>query len=514
MKDINTLNLNELEVIYIIQGMNNNLSKLNLSKYFSFCNINNNITFNNKNITLEKIISVFVSHQILSFRIIDTINGYSSEGYSSQGAHMVVDILFQEKIIYSENNINSQANVLNLEFFHSAMIPLPNDIDGISIYKLLNINRLKPLVHVYGTSNIPLDDYSLYNTIYSLVEVQYLPTYQLCYTTFDHINISKIFTSFKDGSNCTLRESFKFSKIHALKWSPNGDMIAYCKVVNHCKILYMSNFKNSFKFNKEIVLAKNIAEFYWVDNHSIIYTSSLDNQSNIYSLNIKNNTLTKLTFNKPDTICQKPICYLNENHPNKKIMFIRDNGNSKLLYEMDIKGLQLSIIYNTKNIYDYTLSHDNSYIACLVNDVFENIKNEETIVTQDFFNKESNFQLIILDLFTKKEISVAIPISYLKISKVIHKPFDSKFIFIVSFQHKDDIYYFDYISNSLFNLTENEDDSFISDMAMNNMGDTLYYASNELGFYNIFTYDFNNQEKRHIISTNSLDVKLDYRPSL
>ena len=121
---------------------------------------------------------------------------------------------------------------------------------------------------------------------------------------------------------------------------------------------------------------------------------------------------------------------------------------------------------------------------------------------------------MIFDMFTEKEITITMPSSYLNISKVIHKPFDSKFIFIVSFHHKDEIYYFDYISNSLFNLTDNQDNCFVSDMTINNTGDILYYASNELGFYNIFTYDFKNHTKTHIISTNSLDVKLDYRPSL
>ena len=367
MRIIDALNLNELKVIYMIQSIDNDLSKLNSLEYFSFCNISNNIAFDNKLLTLEKIISVFVSCEILSFRIIDTLSGQSSEGYLSQGRHVIVDIMFQEKIIYIENNINSQPKVLDLEFFHSALIPMPKDIDGTSIYKLLNINRLKPRVHVYGVSNIPLEDHTLYNTIYSIVEIQYFPTYQLCYTTFDHLNMSKIFTSFKDGSNCTLRESLKFSEIHSLKWSPTGDTIAYCKVVNNCNILCIINFKNSFKFNKEIILAKNITEFLWGDNHSIIYTSSIDNQSNIYSLNIKNNAITKLTLNMESTTCKKLFCHMNEKRTSGKIMFIRDSGNSKLLYEMDFKGMQLNTFCKIKNILDYTLSSDKSFLACLVN---------------------------------------------------------------------------------------------------------------------------------------------------
>lgn len=501
-------------MINIIESINNDLNKLNPMDYFSFSNISNTITSHNRDVALEKIISFFISYKILSFRLVDTISGDSPEGYLSQGSHIIVDIIFQEKIIYSETKINSKANVLKYDLYHSVAVPIPKSIDGTSTYTLLNINRIKPVVHIYGVSNIHLDTYSLYNTIYSIVELQYIPTFQLCYGTFDYLKISKIFTSFKDGTHYTLVEDFKFTKINHLKWSPKGDIIAYCKLINQCNILCINNLKASLKSNRELVLCKNICEFSWGDNNSILYTSSLENKNNIYSLNIKNNAITKLTFNMPGTICSKLLCYDTEVNSTKKIMFIRDTSSSKLLYEMDFNGLNLNVVCNLKNIYDYTLSHDKFFIACLTNEYNEGMTKDEGTLLMELHNIEPLWKLVIFDRLTEKSMEVTIPNSPSKISKIIHKPFDTKFIFIASFKLKDDIYSFDYMSNSLLNLTENADNFLISDITISNTGHILYYSSNELGYYNIFSYNFNTQGKNHIVSTNSLDVKLEYRPSL
>lgn len=471
-------------------------------QYFSSCNLSNKLNLPCSSSSSENILSIIVSHKIIASRVVDTMRGHSFEGYKSSGKGIALDIVFYEKILFKDGH-SSRVNMVNYDFYNSTIIQMPSKIEGTFIDKLFNMNKLKANIHTHAVSLCNIDATSLLNNIYSTVYIKYYPTYELCYSTKDSFNNSKIFLAYNDGTNPLLKLQITFGEIIYLKWSPDGQAIAYLKSMNSHNILCLYNISKNINFSdsNENILLKDIKEFIWKDNFTIIYLYNNNINEDIYSLNIKTNKITQLTFTY-NSASYESLVY--NKHLNK-LLFIKNIKEKRLLYEMNINGLEFKQSSSIEYIYDFVFSYDNRFIAVIV----DSTKNSSITNLSDKKN-----DLVIIDLQTNIEAYFIEDLQYINIKKIISCNEHPKFIFIGSYGCKDDIFILNYDEKKIINITNNVDDISIDDIVCNTDGTVLYYTSNELGFYNIYSFNFMEMNRKHIVSTNAVHIKLDYRPTL
>lgn len=471
------------------------LHKIGITK----CNKKNLIFFNNFSISrkinflkdcskLNNIVSFMVSHEILEVNISDCIDNNDSVYINNQS---FVNIFFKlnYKIIYSYEGSNN-LQIFYDESYHTTLVKVPSYIDGNSLKQMLKFKKLKINFYIENIDTTLLDDSSILVTPYILVDIDYFKGHTLAYILKQNSLQNSIFISLEDGSNLVQKTFDLNTTYFNLTWTLFGNELAYLTDTTKLQSIFINNI--SSKKVKEINLSsdiKTIDSFCFIDNENIIVSAKRFNAFELYKLNSRTNKFDVFLNCIEDISHVKPKFSITS----AKLFFIAKREDADYLCCIDTNGYSIRYICNCSNILDYSVSYTGEY-AVLLTKVDENTKKAILVKTSDGSKKK-------LNLFDG-------PIS---IKNVEFSRRSNIVALIVNDKDYDDVYVYNVVSNKLNNITRNKPNTMISSLTFNSLGTTIYYSSNESGFFNVYSYNINSSKRDRILNCSCTDIYCTYK---
>ncbi|MFD3156306.1 hypothetical protein ACFIJ5_05520 [Haloimpatiens sp. FM7330] len=153
-------------------GVSNKFPK-NL-KYFNEVSVPEIVTLDYKKPDIKELLSIMVDTEILSLRVIDTVNGLSSEGQKFDGAKLVVDLKISQKVKYSADEENQSVHIVNFEnIVRGIYIAIPYKLNGTSAYDLLKQNRIIVKSYIEDIFAEKKDERTIFKNITILVNAKF-----------------------------------------------------------------------------------------------------------------------------------------------------------------------------------------------------------------------------------------------------------------------------------------------------------------------------------------------------
>lgn len=463
---------------------------------------------------IEEISSVIVDPEIISLRVVNTAKGISNEGQHLTGKKIVAEIKLRQKIMYVANTETQSVHVVENEYYQSAFIVIPTKICGTDPEVLLECNYLQAKILVENIFAEKIDKRNIAKIIHLLLKLHVVPTYRLCYTEDYNCTNSNLYIVHEDGTKKKQLTFFDDTKIYSPKWSPCGKKIAFISKNDKRHLIKLNIISIS---NSQVIELTDpytfsfIGSYCWGQNSNIIYFSAFfKNSREIFEMNIPRLEWNQLTFSSSDTQNFKPKLSTDCKH----IAYLKEIGESANLYYMNTDGLKNSKITNSCCIRDFDWSYDSSVIAYI--DTDENTQNylgnsNETYVISG--DKKGN-SIILFNIITgSKDI---LPINHLRLNirKVLFSPNGRYLAFIGKKFNEENIYLFDLLKNDVTNLTNSDAFIEISDFSWGDESNVIYYGSNDLTYYNVYTIQINNRERMQISNTMADKILIDYRPKI
>lgn len=439
----------------------------------------------------KEIISFVIEPEIINERIVDTIKGVSIEGNNLTGKKLVVQIRLKQKVLYLADK-SEDIYTLENEYYENGYVILPFEIEGSDPQRLLNFDYLTTKVKLLEPNFKILNSREIYKNISIYLESVFTPSYELCFSSRSNLNdlfITKI-NNFEP-----LKITEKSNNIMP-KWAPNGRSIAYLsdKEGKNRYMLYVSFIKNK-KIKKLTTLDafECITSFCWLgDSEKIVFAGFLANKKDLYMIDINTLELKQLTFGEGIVKNYQPkLSPLKD-----EIAFLTSINNIPNISILNLTNYSIKKITGSGFIKDFTWSIDGRKISY----IYSKDKKCDMIYTLDLFNNQNKLVNVNPELIKLNNIKYLV---------------DDKYIsFIGSDLLKDDIYFYNLEEDKLFNITKNYNDVDISDFVFNTDFSRVYYAANDLKYYNIYSIDLSNYHKYAHTSLISSHIDLDYRPKI
>ena len=463
-------------------------------EYFSQCELKSAIDISTDLPDIDEIVSIIVDPKILSSKVIKTMEGISCEGQNLSGCKLLVRIEVNQRIMYAADNSQRSIHVIEDKSFENVHIVVPPFIEGTKVEELLQFQRFNLNVFIEDIVVNRINSRKILTTIYLLSEAKYKPTYEICFSKNDVNGNSQICICYNDG-----RYSKKLISDYLLKhilpaWSPNGQEIAYLSNDDEKYMLCILNINsNTPRRITDLNVFECVTSFCWNNMGDKIFFSAIkDGNKDLYSVDTKKLTYERLTYSQGIVKSYRPKC----SHNGEKIGYIRTVLNANHLYVMDIDGLRLQQISNYGYVRDFDWSIDDRYIAYIVDE------------------KLGSLNIYIVDLNTFKKEFVKIPQSLLYLSKIKYSPEGKYITYIGRDGQTQDIYSYNIEKRVTVNLTKNTHGVRISDYVWKIDGDKIYFSSDSLNYFNIYSLDIERDEIIQITNTESEYMRLTYRPKI
>lgn len=463
-------------------------------RFFKSDYTNEKVCLNKKMQEIDHVVSFMVDPVIQCKRVIDTIKSKSIEGTNLEGKYIELEILFKEKVLYAPKDDLDNLKYLELSYHENCIITMPDKIEGTAIKYLLGINRLTVNVYVEDVSIQFFDRRNLLINLYYIAEVKYIPTYEIAYISNSPNAMSKLALCYCDGSNAVEKFNIRKHKCINPKWSPNGLEIGFLSNEYGNFLLYIINSKTArIQCLTEYYEFESVLDYSWKDYNTIIFSAFKEDAYEIFSINIISREIKQLTISTANTYNFKGK-YSKEKD---LISFIRECDKGRYLWEMKVNGDNQRILTYAENVKDFCYSYDSKYI----------------IATCRCYEERDS--ITIVDMEFNDEFEILLPDKYCIINNLCYSSINDIIAFgATSIEEKrEDIFVYFIKKRKLVRLTDYKEGVNISSLAFKIDENILYFASNEMGNYNIFSIDIMSNTKKHICAMNSNYIELDYRPS-
>lgn len=463
-------------------------------RFFKSDYTNEKVCLNKKMQEIDHIVSFIVDPIVQCKRVLDTIKSKSIEGTNLEGKYIELEILFKEKILYAPKDDIENLKYLEISYHENCIIAMPDKIEGTAIEYLLGINRLTVEIYVEDVSIQFFDRRNLLINLYYMAEVKYIPTYEIVYISNSPNDISKLMLCYCDGSNSVEKLNIRKYKCINPKWSPNGLEIGFLSNEYGDFFLYILNSKTGrIQCLTEYYEFERVLDYSWKDHNTIIFTAFKEGVSEIFSINIVSKEVKQLTISTLN------ISNFNGKYSKEKdsILFIRESHKGRHLWQMKLSGDNQRMLTYFENVQDFCYSYDSKYIIAICRHYAE----------QD--------SISIIDTEFNDEIEVLLPDKYFSINNLCSSFINHMIAFVATSieENREDIFLYFIKKRKLVKLTNYADCVNISSLVFKIDKNIIYFASNEMGNYNIFSVDVINNTKKHICAMNSSYIELDYRPS-
>ena len=463
-------------------------------KYFKSSYTNEKLSLKKDMPDIDHIVSFMVEPTVNNIRILNTIDRKSAEGNKAFGKYVQLDILFKEKILYVPRENDNDLQYIERTYYESCSVAISEKIEGTNIEYLLNINRLPCHVSIEDVSIQLFNERTLLINVYYIAELKYVQTYELAYISKETNNKTSLYLNYCDGTKPIEKFQVRKHKCISPKWSENGVDIGFLSNEHGNFLLYVINSKTrNIKCITEYYEFNRVIDYTWKDKNTVIFSGILEESIDLFSINIITKELKQLTIS-PDFVNNYKPRYSRERN---SIAFLRDVKTCKNLWEVNCNGEEQRKLTDVENIKEFCWTYKSRYIAAAC----KGDKNTENIV--------------IIDMEFDDQYDVNIPVKYSKIGKICASPIDDiiSFVGINEENHIEDIFIYIIKKRKLIQLTHYNESVNISSMVWKIDGEIIYFSTNELGYYNIFSMEIKRNTKRHICATNSSYIELDYRPS-
>lgn len=460
-------------------------------KYFKVYSPIEKITIDSCYKPIDNIVSLMISTKILEIDVINSILNLkedSSKRCKTSFVNICLEVTF--KIIYSSKD-SKNLHIIDHKCCHVIKVEISSFIDGLTIQQLLNLKRVKPEVYIEDISVTLQNNRNLLISPFMLCEVLILPDYVLAYNIEMFNGENNLFVSYNDGSRLLQKTFNKNISYRNLTWCPLNTEIAYLSNEAGLYELYTLNINN--RTPTKIKLDFHLGEvhsFCYTSNDTIVFSCVSNNIFELYSVNIKTLNTKKITNSMHGFSCLHPKF---ENYSNN-IFFINKNPDGDFLASINEKGLDLNLICKKPCILDFSIHSSGKYVALLAKDEMKKI-NRAFIINSNGLNERN---------------IVCIKQSH-NIKKIAFSPEKFFLALCISYDNKDDIYFYDLKTNYARNITRNNSGIYISDFSFNFSGDKLYYSCSKRGNYDIYTIDLETFDTQSIINCFSKNISLVYK---
>lgn len=482
----------------------NFVKKIGISKFakeksifFSFINGEEVMHLSDHMPDIKKIISVMVEPEIMSQKCVNTIRGQSAEGAYLSGKKIVVHMKLKQKILYVADVTEKTIHIIENECFQSAYIVIPPYIEGSQVEELLEFEYLKTSIHVQNIGIRKISSRSILKNVSLHIDTFLIPTYELSYALHEEYGNSNVFISYGNGRH---KKQLTFSRIHHYirpVWSPNGWQIAFLSDQENIKGTYMMYMYSMSDGTTKKITYKNqfdtISSFCW-DGHGqkIIFSAVINKEKQLFCIDVNTLEYKQLTFGSSEIKNFKPKM----NQAGEKVGFLQSISGVSNLCILDVHTLSITKLTSSGSIKDFDWSKDGKFITY----VFQRIGECSKICT--------------IDLETKEVSLLKIPSYIITIRNICYSPNNRYISFIGSNLETDNIFCYDLWENEMVNLTKNFRNIKISDFVWKIDTRSIYYAANDLGYYNIYRISLKDRSIYSIISTISSKIELSYRPKI
>jgi len=166
------------------------------------------------------------------------------------------------------------------------------------------------------------------------------------------------------------------------------------------------------------------------------------------------------------------------------------------LYVMDTGGLNCRKASISPGVKDFDWSYDGRHIACI----------------RSVGGRPD--EICITDIGNSSEIVLTGCDEVIHKNNVAFSPDGTSIAFIGSNFGTEDVFLCDLEQNSMKNVTKNCSNIQVSDFAWKVDGTKIYYSTNDLYYYNIYSVSLKDWSKRQLTNTEACDIKLRYRPQI
>ncbi|WMJ80623.1 hypothetical protein RBU49_17750 [Clostridium sp. MB40-C1] len=500
-----------LNVIDRIYDLNDNYNKINLAKniddliavkdkanytkhdFFKNCSIGEQLQIDCKKPLVKNVLSTINESEVIYFKIIDTIVGKSYESQFLSGKAFVAIIKIRQKILYEADNNEKSVHVIENQLYKCVHVVIPELIEGTDPKKLVKNKLLRYNAEIEYVSVINSSNYIFIN-IFLKVTINTIPTYEICCCECKNDDSSKMYIMYDDGSYSIEMAKYDNAKIIKPTWSPNGNYIAFLlRQHNMCRF-YVINFRelmtekilNSPNFN-------NINEYCWIKGtNKVVISSTLNNKKDLYLIDLNTLKYKQLTFGDGLSMSLSPKS-LSENN----ILFLKSTSNISDIWSIDIEGQNTKKITKCGYIKEFNCSQDGKEITY----VFGKGGNVDYIYIIDVSTGKAKLIIDREDIIRKKKIKISPNGRYISF---IGKKNDILNIYV--FDRNTEIikcitcYYSRYIK--------------ICDYTWKIDSRKIYYTSNELGYYNVYSIDLQTNNKEQLTNSTALNSYIYYRPKI
>ncbi|HUV84384.1 MAG TPA: hypothetical protein VMV86_01680, partial [Methanosarcinales archaeon] len=463
-------------------------------RYFSqFC-CEETMTLPPQKPDIEQIVSVIVDPEIISVKFINTLKGTSVEGQHLAGKKVILEIKLKQKTLYVADIPDQSIYGTESIFYKSAYIVLPPFIEGTDPELLFKNNMLKPKLTIEDVYYARLGKRSIFKNICIFAELQFIPTFELCYSSYHNCTKSELFLCHENGSFNTQVTQTKSKKNIKPCWSPNGNQIAYLSGTQEGYSLFNFNIKNnSHKMLFPHNFFDNISSFSWLkDSQQILFSAVKNESKELYLLNIANNKHQQITQGSGLIKSYYPKASPDGCH----VAYLRSYTCLVDLWYSDVQGKNPIKITTTGAVRDYDWLSDSKGLVYIDN------KNECCCEIYMIKLKEQYSSCIVKcdSLYGCKSLAVS--------------PDGCYIAFVGTNKCSDDIYIYNMHTEKLHNITNHQNSIKINSIAWKIDSSKIYYAAKEFTYYNIYSVDIANKCKEYLTNTTSSYMQLSYRPRI
>lgn len=143
-------------------------------KYFTETSLSETLIIPKEKPDAEELLSMIVSPEVVSLRIIDTPVMSTPEGQTLLGAKLIIELKLKEKAIYVADEPTQSVHAAHYEnVMKSVFIVIPREIDGISVYKKLQQGKIIVTPYVEDIYAVLKDKRTIFKNITMLIDVTF-----------------------------------------------------------------------------------------------------------------------------------------------------------------------------------------------------------------------------------------------------------------------------------------------------------------------------------------------------
>lgn len=443
---------------------------------------------------IEQIITCLTTPEILSVKTINTMKGLSCEGQNLTGLEVLIEFSLKQKVLYAAGNDSRPVHIVENECIRSAYLVIPKKIEGTDPGYLIRYKYLKPEIAVEDTSFTLINKRSIYGSIYLIIQMVFEPGYEICYSVYKNCGKSNLYLLHEDGV-CETQITFDgCCRNEKPVWSPKGDEIGFLSDCAGVRQLYTYSIKS--RIIRRITDPKTfsaISGFCWAaDGKRLCFTEKKEGNKDIHIIDSVSLCSTRLTYSENMSDNFKPLCSPN----GLKIGFIRKSEDNSDLRTMNMDGSELRDITNCENVECFDWATDSKKIAYVCR------------------RKEKPDDICVIDIEKNERYQLSDCPKAIRKRKVLFSPDECHLAFIGADTNTENIFLFDIKQNESHNITNYGYNVQISDLIWKIDGSKIYFASNERGYFNLYSASVNNYSILQLTNTDASNMKLDYRPRL